>query len=106
MTSIAAPVVPRDIRFGIAEDPAPDWAGDLLLSAIIDGFAVLLPVGERCFIRSLKPHAEARSGIQGYAMQEAFHTREPESCDAGLARPVRPGRRSARLAVAVLVLLA
>ncbi|MBP0492352.1 metal-dependent hydrolase [Pararoseomonas indoligenes] len=84
-------IIPRDIRFGIAARPDRAWFdGDLLKSALVDGFAVMLPEGERFFIRSLKPFvhdlkdAEVLKGIQGYALQEAFHTREHESYNDGL----------------------
>ncbi|WP_338663051.1 metal-dependent hydrolase [Pararoseomonas sp. SCSIO 73927] len=84
-------IIPRDIRFGIAAQPDRAWFdGDLLKSALVDGFAVMLPEGERFFIRSLRPFAgelkdpEVLKGIQGYALQEAFHTREHESYNDGL----------------------
>lgn len=72
MSSPAQGIVPRDLRFGILElaDRAR-FGGDLMMSAIVDGFAVMLPEGERFFIRSLKHYAgqisdtEILEGIRG-----------------------------------------
>jgi predicted metal-dependent hydrolase len=88
-----ADIIPRDLRFGVLEAADPAWfGGDRLLSAMVDGFAVMLPAGERLFIRSLKHYApditdqEVLDGIRGYALQEAFHTREHEAYNAALRR--------------------
>jgi predicted metal-dependent hydrolase len=44
-------IIPRDLRFGLVENADPAWfEGDVLLSAIMDGFAVSLPEGERFFV--------------------------------------------------------
>ncbi len=82
----AADIIPRDLRFGIERHAERAWFDDdMLLSAVMDAFAVLLPEGERFFIKSLRSalpqvtDPEVRAGIQGYAVQEAFHTREHES---------------------------
>ena len=62
----------------------------MLHSILVDSFAVMLPAGERFFIRSLRHHeaqipdAFVRLGITGYATQEAFHTREHEAYNRGL----------------------
>ncbi len=91
MSSPAQEIVPRDLRFGILEHADRAWfGGDHMMSVVVDGFAVLLPEGERFFIRSLKHYAphitdpEVLEGIRGYAVQEAFHTREHESYNAAL----------------------
>lgn len=74
---------PRNLRFAIAQKADSAWfGGDPVKSAVMDGFAVLLPAGERFFIRSLNHYATMiedpaiRQGIRDFSMQEAFHTRE------------------------------
>ena len=91
MSDPSAHIVPRDLRFEIESHADAGWmGGDVLHSILIDSFAVMLPVGERFFIRSLRhyeqriPDAFVRLGIQGYATQEAFHTREHESYNRGM----------------------
>jgi predicted metal-dependent hydrolase len=93
MSETTHDIIPRDLRFGILEHADRAWFdGDPVKSAIVDGFAVLLPVGERFFIRSLKHYApqigdqEILDGMQGYALQEAFHTREHEAYNAALRK--------------------
>ncbi|MCX7373457.1 MAG: metal-dependent hydrolase [Alphaproteobacteria bacterium] len=87
----SADIIPRDLRFEIERHADAGWmGGDVLHSILIDSFAVMLPVGERFFIRSLRhyeariPDAFIKLGIQGYASQEAFHTREHESYNRGM----------------------
>lgn len=76
-------IVPRDIRFGIIDNPVRYWfGGDLLKTATIDGLSIFLPEGERYFIKSLRHYAsklkdkELAAEITGYSVQEALHTRE------------------------------
>lgn len=87
----SAHITPRDLRFELDHHADRAWLdGDLLHSILVDSFAVMLPVGERFFIRSLRhyeaqiPDAFVRLGITGYATQEAFHTREHEAYNRGL----------------------
>jgi predicted metal-dependent hydrolase len=91
MPEVCLDIIPRDLRFGLIENADAAWFdGDPLKSAIMDGFAVLLPVGERFFIRSLRHYIGqiddpvVRQDIQGYAVQEAFHTREHEAYNQAL----------------------
>ena len=84
-------IVPRDVRFGIGDNPQLDWfGGDPVKTALIDSFSIFLPEGERFFIRSLKHYAsrlddpELAAEINGYAVQEAFHTREHEEYNRAL----------------------
>jgi predicted metal-dependent hydrolase len=91
MPDVCLDIIPRDLRFGLIENADAAWFdGDPLKSAIMDGFAVLLPVGERFFIRSLRHYIGqiddpvVRQDIQGYAVQEAFHTREHEAYNQAL----------------------
>ncbi len=86
-------IVPRDIRFGLVENADPAWFnGDVLLSAIMDGFAVALPEGERFFVRALRHYLDRiedpaiRQDIQGYAIQEAFHAREHAAYNEALRK--------------------
>lgn len=78
-------IIPRDIRFDIPGNATRNWfAGDIAKTSMIDAMSIFLPEGERFFIRSLKHYsgklknAELSKEINGYAVQEAFHTREHE----------------------------
>ncbi|WP_210163757.1 metal-dependent hydrolase [Azorhizobium doebereinerae] len=78
-------IIPRDIRFGILGNAQRHWLeDDIIKTVLIDGLSVFLPEGERFFIRSLKhyaakmPDRQMAAEINGYAVQEAFHTREHE----------------------------
>ncbi len=89
----AREITPRDLRFDLVANAERAWfADDEMLSMVVDAFAVALPEGERFFIRSLKhfaadiPDDEIQAGIRGYAMQEAFHTREHEAYNAALRK--------------------
>lgn len=91
MTGEPFDIVTRDRRFPIRENASRTWnGGDPILTAIADGFAVMLPVGERFFIQSIKPYTAAiedpalREDIKAFSRQEAFHTREHEGYNAGL----------------------
>jgi predicted metal-dependent hydrolase len=84
-------IIPRDLRFGIEENADRAWfGGDLMMSVVVDALAVMLPEGERFFIRSLKHYAPdiadaaVQEGIRGYAVQEAYHTREHVAYNAAL----------------------
>ena len=51
-------IIPRNIRFNIAEAPKRHWyGGNLHKTALVDVFSLFLPEGERFFIRSLKHYA-------------------------------------------------
>ncbi len=101
-------IIPRDIRFGILENAQRHWLeGDIIHTVLIDGLSIFLPEGERFFIRSLKhygPRLQDRqlaAEINGYTVQEAYHTREHEECNRALTkrgydveameRPIRAG---------------
>ncbi|WP_346913051.1 metal-dependent hydrolase [uncultured Roseibium sp.] len=85
-------IIPRDIHFGISTHSKRHWFdGDLQKTAIVDCFSIALPEGERFFIRSLNHYADRVSDkelgaeIKGYAVQEAFHTREHVDYNKSLA---------------------
>ncbi len=101
-------IIPRDLRFGILANPIRHWyENDLIKTILIDGLSVFLPEGERFFIRSLKHFGpkltdrELAAEINGYAVQEAFHTREHEEYNKAMTalgynvdemeRPIRFG---------------
>ncbi len=109
-------IIPRDIRFGILENPKRHWLdGDFHKTALIDGLSIFLPEGERYFIRSLKHYApklddkQLAAEINGYAVQEAFHTREHEDYNKALSKlgydveameaPVRQTLRSDKIPI-------
>jgi len=80
-----ADIIPRDIRFGILGNATRHWyGGDIHKTLMADGLSIFLPEGERYFIRSLKHYAsklgdrELAEEINGYSVQEAYHTREHE----------------------------
>ncbi len=84
-------IIPRDIRFGILANPTRHWLdNDFHKTALIDGLSIFLPEGERYFIRSLKHYSgklkdkHLAEEINGYAVQEAFHTREHEEYNRAL----------------------
>ncbi len=84
-------IIPRNLRFGISGDPQRQWFDDdLIKSAAVDAFSIFLPEGERFFIRSLRHYtgkldnAELDAEIKGYAIQEAYHTREHEDYNTAL----------------------
>ena len=86
-------IIPRDIRFGILENPVRHWlGGDFHKTVLADGLSIFLPEGERYFIRSLKFYApklknkQLADEINGYAVQEAFHTREHEAYNKALVK--------------------
>ena len=85
-------IIPRDIRFEMVRNATRHWfGGDIVKTSIIDGLSIFLPDGERFFIRSLKHYAskisdrELASEINGYAIQEAYHTREHEEYNRAMA---------------------
>lgn len=109
-------IIPRDIRFGILENPTRQWLdGDFHKTALIDGLSIFLPEGERYFIRALKyyapklPDHQLAAEINGYAVQEAFHTREHEEYNRALGKlgydveameePVRKTLRSDKIPI-------
>jgi uncharacterized protein len=89
----AAEIIPRDIHFDIPANATRHWfGGDVIKTVIVDGLSIFLPEGERFFIRSLK-HYAAKLGdaglmaeINGYATQEAFHTREHEAYNRAMTK--------------------
>lgn len=85
-------IIPRDLHFDIAGNAKRHWFGnDLIKTVLVDGLSIFLPEGERFFIRSLKhyasrlPDKELAKEINGYAVQEAFHTREHEEYNRAMA---------------------
>lgn len=85
-------IVPRNLHFNIRANRKRHWlADDVIKTLLIDGLSIFLPEGERFFIRSLKHYASLledralAAEINGYAVQEAFHTREHEEYNRALA---------------------
>ncbi|GGF55321.1 hypothetical protein GCM10007301_13690 [Azorhizobium oxalatiphilum] len=86
-------IIPRDIRFGIMENAQHRWLDDdMVKTLLIDGLSIFLPEGERFFIRSLKHYGpkladkQLAAEISGYAVQEAFHTREHEEYNRAMEK--------------------
>lgn len=89
---VAPGIVARDLHFNISAHAKRHWfGGDPMQTAVVDAFSIFLPVGERFFIRALKHYANAAGDkeltaeIRGYAVQEAYHTREHEDYNSSLA---------------------
>lgn len=87
----ALDIVPRDLRFGIRDHADPRWlGGDHAGGALVDAFAIMLPEGERFFIRAMKgcldqvEDPELRRHVQEFCAQEAFHTREHQGYNDAL----------------------
>jgi predicted metal-dependent hydrolase len=85
-------IIPRNVSFNISQNPVRHWAnGDPIRTASIDCLSIFLPEGERFFIRSLRHYVkeikneEVRAEINGYSVQEAFHTREHEDYNRSLS---------------------
>lgn len=85
-------IIPRDFRFDIPGNATRNWfAGDIAKTSMIDAMSIFLPEGERFFIRSLKHYSgklkdkALSKEINGYAVQEAFHTREHEDYNRAIA---------------------
>lgn len=84
-------IQPRDIRFHIAANAKRHWLrDDMELSALVDCFAVLLPEGERFFIRALKQYEHKiddpalKLEMRAFYQQEAFHSREHGDYNAAM----------------------
>lgn len=93
MHSSSMDILPRDLRFGLSENPKRHWfGGNALKTAMMNSMSLFLPEGERFFIRSLKHYARLTDDpvlidhIEGYAKQEAFHTREHEDYNKSLEK--------------------
>lgn len=85
-------IIARDIRFGILGNAKRHWfGGDVIKTGLLDGLSIFLPEGERYFIRSLKHYApqlqdrELAAEINGYSVQEAYHTREHRDYNLAMA---------------------
>lgn len=88
---IAPGIVARDLHFNISAHAKRHWfGGDPMQTAVVDSFSIFLPEGERFFIRALKRYAKSAGDdalsaeIRGYAVQEAYHTREHEDYNRSL----------------------
>ena len=105
-------IIPRDIHFQILGNAKRYWfGGDLAKTVIVDGLSIFLPDGERFFIRSLKHYGpklknrELAAEINGYAVQEAFHTREHEDYNKAMTElgyPVKAMEKSVGDALGVI----
>ncbi len=89
----------RDVRFHPPAARIADWhAGGPIMTAWLNTFSIVLPVGERFFIDSVRAYRdqvtdpELKKAISAFIGQEAMHGREHEEYNAALfARtPVAP----------------
>jgi predicted metal-dependent hydrolase len=90
----------RDIRFHPPADRIADWhtAGGPIVTAFFNTFSIVLPVGERFFIDSVRAYRdeitdpELKKAITAFIGQEAMHGREHEEYNSAFfARaPIAP----------------
>lgn len=81
----------RDLKFGISANPVRHWWNDdQPLTALADAFSLMLPIGERFFILSLRRYEdrisdpELKVALRDFSRQEAIHTREHTDYNQGL----------------------
>ncbi len=90
----------RDLRFNLPADRIGDWhdAAGPVFTAFLNTFSIVLPVGERFFIDSVRAYRDQitdptlQKAVTAFIGQEAMHGREHEEYNAALfARaPVAP----------------
>ncbi|QHS11266.1 metal-dependent hydrolase [Sinimarinibacterium sp. NLF-5-8] len=76
----------RDVKFNLPADRINDWheSGGPQFTAFLNTFSVVLPVGERFFIDSVRAHRdfitdpELKKAVTAFIGQEAMHGREHE----------------------------
>ncbi len=86
-------IQPRDLKFHVSDNAVRHWyRGDMATTALIDCFAVMLPVGERffiCWLKHFEPKIKCealRDEMRGFYQQEAFHSREHADYNAGMTK--------------------
>lgn len=92
--------VRRDIKFNLKPEAIGNWhhAGGPVFTAFLNTFSVVLPVGERFFINSVRSYRdqitdpELKKAVTAFIGQEAMHGREHEEYnDAFFAKaPIAP----------------
>ena len=100
--SVIVPILPtrRDVRFHLPAERIGDWhdAAGPVFTAFLNTFSIVLPVGERFFIDSVRAYRdqitdpELKKAVTAFIGQEAMHGREHEDYNTALfARaPVAP----------------
>lgn len=93
-TPPAAPMLPRrrDLRFNVPRERIRDWhtEGGPQFTAFLNTFSIVLPVGERFFIASVRAYRdritdpELRKAVTAFIGQEAMHGREHEEYNEAL----------------------
>lgn len=90
----------RDLKFKLPADKISDWhyAGGPIFTAFLNTFSIVLPIGERFFIDSVRAYRdqitdpELKQAITAFIGQEAMHGREHEEYNNALfaVAPVAP----------------
>lgn len=90
----------RDVKFDLDASKISDWhvSGGPIFTAFLNTFSIVLPVGERFFINSVRVYRddisdpELKKAVTAFIGQEAMHGREHEEYNAALfARaPIAP----------------
>lgn len=92
--------VRRDLRFDLPADRIADWheSGGPVFTAFLNTFSIVLPIGERFFIDSVRAYRDQitdpdlKKAITAFIGQEAMHGREHEDLNEALfaVAPVAP----------------
>lgn len=90
----------RDLRFHLPPERIGDWheSGGPIFTAFLNTFSIVLPVGERFFIDSVRAYRdqvtdpELKKAITAFIGQEAMHGREHEDLNDALyaVSPIAP----------------
>ena len=84
-------IVPRNVALQFPRSVPRHWAGDPVLTRILDAFSLLFPAGEQFFIRSVQCYRERitspelRRQVKNFACQEARHSNTHAAYNAHLA---------------------
>lgn len=90
----------RDLKFNLPADRISDWheSGGPIFTAFLNTFSIVLPIGERFFIDSVRAYRdqitdpELKQAVTAFIGQEAMHGREHEELNNALfaVAPVAP----------------
>lgn len=85
-------IVRRNIHFGVEDASHPAWiVGEPYRTAYCDALSLLFPEGERFFLKAVRHYRNQITdpdflrAIDDFCVQEAYHTREHEAYNRGLA---------------------
>lgn len=102
--------VRRDLKFNLPAERISDWhqSGGPILTAFLNTFSIVLPIGERFFIDSVRAYRdqitdpELKKAITAFIGQEAMHGREHEEYNNALFAVVPVAPKFERLVKGIL----